>query len=149
MIIAGLAPPSAPLKPAVKAGANSSVDWSLLVAPLINPIKVIIIEAMLWIERPLSATELRHMLFGAYDVPSCSYHLNSLAELKVLEQVTRRRVKKSSRAQFEIFFYFAKQNEWAIAVAHRRDLSDHLTNVAMKRVSLCAGQDADAPARCL
>ncbi len=63
-----------------------SVDWAVLVPRLIHPTKVLIIEAMLWIDRPLSASELERVFDNAVGASTISYHVRSLATLEALEQ---------------------------------------------------------------
>ncbi len=86
---------------------DERVDWSLLVPRLVNSIKVIILESMLWIERPLSATELDQMCAREPDLRAFSYHLKHLEELGVLEIVEKRKARKSRSSRKETFFYFA------------------------------------------
>jgi hypothetical protein len=45
----------------------------------VHPSKVLIIEAMQWIDRPMSASELGEVLDGALSSAVVSYHLRSLA----------------------------------------------------------------------
>ncbi len=110
-------------------------DWSLLVSHFVSPVKVIIIESMLWVQRPLSATELEKLACGTPELDSFSWHLKSLAELAVLEPVAKRKVSKSKRLSQENFFYFAGQHGWAVEIARRRDPHDHLTKVALRRAA--------------
>jgi len=94
-----------------KASGNERVDWSLLVPRLVNPIKVLIIESMLWIERPLSATELEKLSGGQPILNSIWYHLESLADLGILEIVEKRKMRKSQGSTKETFFFFAVRQQ--------------------------------------
>jgi DNA-binding transcriptional ArsR family regulator len=70
-----------------------SFDWEALVPLLVHPAKVEIIEAMSWIEVPLSATDLDRILSGQLGVSLISYHLRKLAELKAIEKVRQESVR--------------------------------------------------------
>ena len=83
----------------------------MLVPRLVNPTKVIILEAMLWIERPLSASQLEKVSGGQLILNSFWYHLKNLADLGVLEVVEKRKVRRSQGSKKETFFYFAMRQE--------------------------------------
>jgi DNA-binding transcriptional ArsR family regulator len=70
-----------------------SFDWEALVPLLVHPVKVEIIEAMSWIEAPLSATDLDRILVGRIGVSLISYHLRKLAELGAIEKVRQEMVR--------------------------------------------------------
>ncbi len=86
-------------------GQTGPIDWSVLIAHLVQT-KVTIIEAMLWIERPMSATELEKVSGGVPGLGSFSHHLKSLVDVGVLEVVEKRKARKSQSANKETFFYF-------------------------------------------
>jgi DNA-binding transcriptional ArsR family regulator len=73
--------------------AAPSFDWEALVALLIHPVKVSIIEAMDWVGEPLSATDLDRILKGEVGVSLISYHLRKLVELEVIKPVRRKTVR--------------------------------------------------------
>lgn len=78
--------------------------WLVCVPRLIQPLKLTIIEALLYMERPLSATQLVALL----DQPECylglvSYHLGTLKEARVIELIESRSV----RGAKEHFYYFS------------------------------------------
>jgi Helix-turn-helix domain len=83
---------------------NRPFDWSGLVALTVHPVKVAIVEAFLWIERPLSATELRELFDRRNSVSPLSYHLRTLAELGVLREVDTRQV----RGAIQRLYFFAE-----------------------------------------
>jgi DNA-binding transcriptional ArsR family regulator len=93
-----------------------SVDWPALVPRLVHPTKVAILEAMLWIGRPLSATELKEIACGDTALESFSYHLKRLVEVGVLEVVGKLKARKSRSANRETFFFFVSQHQWMLAV---------------------------------
>lgn len=90
-----------------KVRGGKQVGWDLHVPRLVNPTKVIIIESMLWIERPLSATEFERMSARDPDVRTFSYHLKNLERLGVLEVTEKRKAYRSRSSRKETFFYFA------------------------------------------
>lgn len=69
------------------------IRWDALVPLLIHPTKVWVIEALLWIDRPLSASELEEVLYKRAGVSAIAYHLKSLRTLGVLELVKEERVR--------------------------------------------------------
>jgi hypothetical protein len=75
-----------------------SVDWAMLDPRLIHPTKVLIVEAMLWIGRPLSAAELEEIFDGALGASTIDYHLRSLAILDALGTSAGRRRGSTTRA---------------------------------------------------
>ncbi len=91
-----------------RARGDERVNWGLLVPRLVNSTKVIILESMLWIEQPLSATELEQISARDPDLKAFSYHLKHLEELGVLEVIERRKARRSRSSKKETFFYFAE-----------------------------------------
>ena len=79
------------------------MDWDALIARLIHPTQLAVIEAMLWIDRPLSSAELVRIFDGEVVLSSVAYHVRRLAELGVLEQTGTRQV----RGAIEHFFRLA------------------------------------------
>lgn len=57
----------------------------LLNAAPVHPTKVLVIEALLWIDRPLSAADLEKVFDGTVDRSAISYHLKSLDTPEALE----------------------------------------------------------------
>jgi hypothetical protein len=82
---------------------DDALNWGALVARSVHPTRLWIIEAMLWIERPLSATELEG-IFGKKKkaLSSFSYHIEVLVKFGVLRQARERPV----RGATERFYYF-------------------------------------------
>lgn len=78
-------------------------DWAALVTRVVHPTKVTLVEAMLWIDRPLSATDLSKSFDGEFGLSHISYHLKSLAKVGVLKNVGQRQV----RGTTETFYFFA------------------------------------------
>jgi DNA-binding transcriptional ArsR family regulator len=72
---------------------NGSFEWGSLVPRLVHPLKVAIIEALEWIEAPLSAKELDLVLDEEFGLSLVSYHLRKLAEVGAVEKVEQRAVR--------------------------------------------------------
>lgn len=126
-------------------GEHPRMDWEKLVPRLIHPTKVFVIEAMLWIERPLSATELQKIADGTPVISSFSYHLDRLVESGVLEVVTKLKARRSQGSKREKFFYFVGERHWASRLARIKDPNDPLMMVALSlAVTALAGGGPDA-----
>lgn len=80
-------------------------DWEGLVALLVHPVKVAIIEAMAWVEEPLSATDLDRIMPGDVGVSLISYHLRRLAELEVIKPVRKQPVRGAIQTFYELTGY--------------------------------------------
>lgn len=80
--------------------------WDVLVPHIVHPLKVSIIEAMSWIERPLSAVELSRVFDEEVALGLVSYHLKALAGMDVMVKVGARPV----RGALENFYFFAHRN---------------------------------------
>jgi DNA-binding transcriptional ArsR family regulator len=83
----------------------SSFDWEALVALLVHPVKVSIIEAMDWIGEPLSATDLDRLLKGQVGVSLISYHLRKLVELGVIKPVRKDTVRGAVQTFYALCCY--------------------------------------------
>lgn len=79
------------------------MDWDALIGRLVHPTQVAIIEAMQWIDRPLSPVELARIFDGEIPLSSVAYHVRRLSELDVLANVGMRQV----RGAREHFYRFA------------------------------------------
>jgi len=82
-----------------------SFDWEALVALLVHPVKVAIIEAMEWIGEPLSATDLDRLLTGQVGVSLISYHLRKLVELGILVPVRKDTVRGAVQTFYALSCY--------------------------------------------
>ena len=74
-------------------------DWAALAPRLLHPMKVAIIEALLWIGKPLSAPQLAELFDDPPKRSSISYHLKELAALRVVRIVWSRPV-RGAREKF-------------------------------------------------
>jgi len=78
-------------------------DWEGLVPLVVHPMKVTIIEAILWIDQPLSASDLTKVIADPKTgISHISYHLNRLGRVGALKVVRRRQV----RGSLEKFYFF-------------------------------------------
>lgn len=108
-----------------------TLDWQVLVPRLIHSTKVLIIEAMLWIDRPLSATELEKIAGGTIAISTFTYHLDNLVEAEALEVITKLKARRSQGAKKEKFYFLRDEHGWASTVALRGDLVDPLLSTAL------------------
>jgi Helix-turn-helix domain len=87
---------------ATERGGRPQLVWGALVPRSVHPLTVAIVEALLWIETPLSPAELRELLSGEFSVSYVSYHLRTLAETGTLARVGER---LEDRAVQPLFFF--------------------------------------------
>jgi hypothetical protein len=87
----------------VTEGGEPSFDWGALVPRVIHPMRVAIIEAMLWTGQPLSATDMRKVHDEKHTVGFISYHFTELKKAKAIKQVRQRQV----RGAQERFYFLA------------------------------------------
>jgi hypothetical protein len=84
-------------------GRDEHFDWASLVPHIVNPTKVAIIEAMWWVNEPLSATDLTKLVGdGDVNLSRISYHLRTIAEAGVIVKTGERPV----RGSLEKFYFF-------------------------------------------
>lgn len=67
--------------------------WEALIDCHFSPYKVAIIEAMLWIDQPLSAVEFHHIFEKKAPLSTISYHIRTLAKLGALDLVREEKVR--------------------------------------------------------
>ena len=82
-----------PMEASPEPSPSRAFHWEALVPLLVHPAKVTIIEAMTWIDQPLSATDLDRILQGELGVSLLSYHLRRLAELGIIAPARRENVR--------------------------------------------------------
>jgi hypothetical protein len=94
-----------PIPQISKGTSPQELDWIRLVAQTVHPTKVAVIEALLWIGEPLSASELNQMLGeSTHGISLLQHHLRALVRLKVLEVAAHRR----ARGAVESYYYFTE-----------------------------------------
>ena len=93
--------------------------WDAVVAFLIHPGKVAILEAMRWIGRPISATDMERIANRQPGLSSVAYHMANLAERRVIALIRKREVRGATEN-----FYFLRCP--TITVAQRDALRDQV-----------------------
>lgn len=76
--------------------------WDALVSQVIHPMKVAIIEAIRYVERPLSASDVRRSMEEARTVSFVAYHVKELVAMEALIQVSQRAVRGTEEKFYEI-----------------------------------------------
>jgi hypothetical protein len=84
-----------------------AMDWDALITRLLHSMQVLIIEALRWIDQPLSATDLEKIFDKTRGLSVVSYHVKRLKDLGVLERVSTRRV----RGAWERHYFFVASDE--------------------------------------
>jgi len=105
---------AAPIKgPTGRAGPPAPGDspfpgWEAFIPQFVHPVKVAVVEALLWIEEPLSATQLAKLFSGKgerFPEPNVRYHVRHLVTVGVLEVLPLHPF--SDGGSKEKFVYFA------------------------------------------
>jgi hypothetical protein len=81
----------------VTGGSDPDQFWWALVVRLLHPVQIQIIEAMLWIDQPLSASALVKIFDGKIRPSTVAYHVLHLSELRALRKVGKRTPKRGSQ----------------------------------------------------
>jgi hypothetical protein len=81
-----------------------ALDWCALVPRLVHETKVWIIEAMRWIDEPLSARELEEISDRRRSIATFEHHLLSLVEAGGIRRISRTPV----RGAHENHYFFTK-----------------------------------------
>jgi hypothetical protein len=102
-------------------GQRLDIAWGEIGVRLLHPLKVAILEAMVWIDRPLSAKELWHV-FGGSEEPqlsAVSYHLNALAEEKIgaTTKVDEEPVRGSMKTYYELVPDFVIRSQRSVLLS--------------------------------
>lgn len=63
---------------------NEPLEWSELVPLIVHPIRLAILEAMLWIDEPLAAVDVEHICGGERGSSVIAYHLSVLQQANLL-----------------------------------------------------------------
>jgi len=77
-------------------------DWAGLVANFIHPVKVDVIEALHYIDAPLSSTDLRKVFDNSLPLSNLSHHVTDLAKKGALVKVRDRKVRGSVESFYEL-----------------------------------------------
>ncbi len=78
-------------------GAAPDGFWAGLAVSLIHPIQLQIIEALIWIDVPMSASELVEVFHREHSLSSIGYHVRRLYWLGALEPVGARNPRRGSK----------------------------------------------------
>lgn len=84
-------------------GGEPSFDWAMLVPHVVHPLKVAIVEALLYMEQPLSPSQLAKLFDGTEEgyVSRASYHVGELAKSGAIEQVGTRQVRGATQRFYD------------------------------------------------
>ncbi|MEX0973271.1 MAG: hypothetical protein WDZ46_08470 [Solirubrobacterales bacterium] len=85
-------------------GASRSRDrwWGHLSAHLLHPLQVEIVEALEWIDRPVSCSDLGHIFGAEQQLTHIAYHVRRLARLQVLQCVNEDRVRGVVKSSYRL-----------------------------------------------
>ncbi len=83
------------------AGDELQFDWAGLVPHVVHPLKVVIVEAICCIGRPLSPAELHEVLDRQSSLSLIAYHVRKLARAGALVKSGHRQVRGARQT-----FYF-------------------------------------------
>jgi hypothetical protein len=72
----------------------------MLAACLLHPIQLEIVEAMLWVDRPLSVSVLIRVFDGRETLSTIAYHVRRLNELGALRLVAKRQPPRGTEEKF-------------------------------------------------
>jgi hypothetical protein len=87
---------------------NGHFNWDSLIPYLVHPVKVAIIEAMEWIEVPVSPRELDRVFDEKFGLSLVAYHMRTLADVGVVEKVGQQPVRGAVQT-----FYSLSEEELA------------------------------------
>ncbi|HMI82264.1 MAG TPA: helix-turn-helix domain-containing protein [Solirubrobacterales bacterium] len=77
--------------------------WSSLVPHLIHPVKLVILEALLYMEQELAASQISSLVGEhEYSTAVISYHLKVMAKAGVIELVESKKVRGSEMHLFDL-----------------------------------------------
>ena len=77
-------------------GSDPNQFWATLGVRLLHPIQIQIIEAMLWIDCPLSASVLVEAFNGEIRLSTVAYHVRRLKSLGALKLAGKRQPARGS-----------------------------------------------------
>lgn len=99
----GLPKDRPPIRSGEARGERPAFDWESLVPVFIHPLKVAVVEALDWIEQPLSPNELALMFDSKeWSLGIVAYHVSTLAKVGVIEVIGERQ----ARGARESYYYF-------------------------------------------
>jgi hypothetical protein len=76
-------------------------DWSVFVPLVVHPVRVAVIEALRWIEEPLSAIDFQKLFADeGFSTSFISYHVRELGKAGILVQVGTRQVRGATKRSY-------------------------------------------------
>jgi len=94
--------------------AGHRYEWDRLVPHFVHPLKVVIIEAMSWVEEPISPRDLDMLLEEEFGVSLVAYHVRGLVYIGAVEKVGQRAV----RGALQSFYVLAAKEPAGAAVTY-------------------------------
>lgn len=82
---------------ALSGAGDEQFPWDSLVALILHPIQVLMLESMVWIGTPISPVDVAHMCDGQYTLSLIGYHAKALAERGVIEVIDTESVRGAVR----------------------------------------------------
>ena len=76
--------------------------WGELAALLLHPIQIEILEMLLWIDEPLSASELTKVYQGERHLAKVNYHVRRLVTLGTLRMVEELQVRGTLKTTYRL-----------------------------------------------
>ena len=88
--------------PEIRAGSDGEAGgepfpWGSLASRILHPVQVTVLEALVWIELPISPVDVTHMCDGNYALTLVGYHVKALAERGVIEPAATEQVRGVTR----------------------------------------------------
>ncbi|HEX5983464.1 MAG TPA: hypothetical protein VFY69_04580 [Solirubrobacterales bacterium] len=96
--------PSVRLRREGREQGDGAFRWDSLIPLFVHPLKVAIIEALIWVDQPLSPTELLAILGKKkkHDLGVVAYHVNTLAKKGVIEVTHERQVRGARETYYSL-----------------------------------------------
>lgn len=76
--------------------------WTTLAARVLHPVQVEIIEAMRWIDQPLSAVDLSEIVSPTFPRPHFVHHLRRLTRMRAIELAERPTPQNAATIRFRL-----------------------------------------------
>lgn len=81
---------------------DEGVFWSALTGSVLHPVQLQIIEAMRWIDLPLSASQLVQVFDEEEPLSQVSYHVRALAARGAAKVVSQRAVRGTTEKRYRL-----------------------------------------------
>lgn len=82
--------------------STNAFPWEECVPLFVHPIKVAIVEALIWVDEPLSAKLIEKLMDDGTDLPLVSYHMRTLADLGILVNVKEEPVRGTVQTYYRL-----------------------------------------------